>query len=151
MSCVEWIVCERTSRWAAALRLELSHRNVRFRIRETRCLTELDSELAVRPNSLAAVEVHRGNLADALTWLSSVRARHCGTRCASLVDRSLAVDLVEVCDVLAEAGVQAIATSPRRLDEVVALGQRHALKIAEIDNYLPLAAQAWASLPWQER
>jgi hypothetical protein len=151
MSYVEWIVCERTSRWAAALRLELSHRNLPSRIRETRTLAELDSELAARPNCLAAVEVHRGNFADALAWLSSVRSRYCATLCASLVDRSLVEDLDEVCDVLSEAGVQAIATSPRRLDEVLALGQRHERKLGEIDNDLPLTAQVWASLPWQER
>ena len=149
MSRLEWIVCERTSRWASALRMALSSGETSHQLRELRHLAELDAALTARPTALAAIEVHRGNFAQWLAWLPVARERHVQARCVALVDRSLADDLEEVGDALVEAGAQAIATSPRRLDAVVALGARHAETVARIDVNASLAAQVWASLPWQ--
>jgi hypothetical protein len=145
----EWIVCEQSSRWASALRMALESGDAPYRLRELRHLTELDAELAARPTALAAIEVHRGSLAQLLAWLPNARERHVHARCVALLDRSLADDLEVVCDALIEAGAQAIATSPRRLETVVALGARHAETAKNIDENTPLAAQVWASLPWQ--
>jgi hypothetical protein len=149
MSPVEWIVCERTSRWASALRMALAAHGTPHRLRELRHLAELDAELTARPAALAAIEIHRGNFANLLSWLPTARERHVHARCVVLLDRSLADNLDAACDALVEAGAQAIATSPRRLDAVVALGTRHAETARTIDENTPLVAQAWASLPWQ--
>ncbi len=146
---VEWIVCERTSRWASALRMALAADGTPHRIRELRHLAELDVELTARPTALAAIEIHRGNFADLLAWLPTARERHVHARCVALLDRSLADNLNATCDALDEAGAPAIATSPRRLDAVVALGTRHAETARIIGENAPLVAQVWASLPWQ--
>jgi hypothetical protein len=149
MSRVEWIVCEQSCRWASALRMALASGELPHRLRELRHLAELDAELAARPTALAAIEIHRGNFAQLLAWLPAARERHVHARYVALLDRSLADDLDEVCDALVEAGAQAIATSPRRLDAVVALAARHAQTAGKIDENAPLAAQVWAALPWQ--
>ena len=146
---VEWIVCERTSRWASALRMALARGEMPHRLRELRHLAELDAELAARPTALAAIEIHRGNFADLLAWLPTACERHDRARCVALLDRSLADNLDAACDALVEAGAPAIATSPRRLDAVIALGTRHAETARTIAENAPLMAQAWASLPWQ--
>jgi hypothetical protein len=155
MSCCEWIVCEHSSRWASALRLALASGGTRYRLRETRHLAGLAAELAEQPTSLAAIEVRRGNLADILAWLTTARQTFPRARCVALLDRSLAKDAEQVGDALFEAGAQAIAASPRRLDTVLALGQRHAAAVAQhsplTDDNLSFTAQVWASLPWQGR
>lgn len=145
----EWIVCERTSRWASAFRMALASGEMPFRLRELRHLTELDAELAARPTALAAIEVHRGNFAPLLAWLPVARDRHGRARCVALVDRSLADDIDALCDALIEAGAQAIATSPRCLDAVVDLAARHAETAGKIGENTSLVDRVWASLPWQ--
>ncbi len=145
----EWIVCEQSSRWASALRRALESGDTPHRLRELRHLAELDAELAARPRALAAMEVDRGNFAQLLAWLPAARERHVRARYVVLLDRSLADDLEVVCDALVEAGAQATATSPRRLDAVVALGTRHARTNGRIDENASFVDQVRASLPWQ--
>jgi hypothetical protein len=149
MTPLEIIVCERTSRWASALRMELASVDLPHRLRELRHLAELDAELDERPGALVAVEVRRGNFAELLAWLPAARRRHCRARYVALVDDSLLDHQSEVGDALVEAGVQAIATSPRRLETIVAIGMRHAATAGKTDENAPLATQVWASLPWQ--
>ena len=149
MSRAEWIVCERTSRWASALRLALAAEDAPPRVRELRHLAELDAELLARPTALAAIEIHRGNFAQLLAWLPTARGRHTSACSIALVYRSLADELERVTAALLEAGAQAIATSPRRLNAILSLGRQHA-RIAEIGGpNAPLHEAVWASLPWQ--
>lgn len=151
MSRVEWIVCERTGRWASALRLALAATRPRDRLRETRHFAELDAEIATRPTALAAIEVRRDNFAQALDWLAMAGQRHIGVHCVALVENSLSDQLADVGEALAEAGARAIVTSPRRLGAILALAARHAEVAAEtqpVDDR-PLEARVWASLPWQ--
>ena len=146
---LEILVCERTSRWASALRMELASVDLLHRLRELRHLAELDAELDERPAALVAVEVRRGNFAELLAWLPAARRRHCRARFVALVDHSLLDHQCEVGDALVEAGVQASATSPRRLETIVAIGKRHAATAEKTDESAPLVTQVWASLPWQ--
>jgi hypothetical protein len=149
MSRAEWIVCERTNRWAAALRLALTQDDPAPRLCELRHLSELDSEVAARPAAIVAIEVHRGNFAAVLQWLSRSHVRRRLTRCAALLDRSLASDSESVVGPLLEAGAVAIAPSPRRLDDVLAL-ERFQTQIAGISGSREsLLDQLRASLPWQ--
>ena len=149
MSRVEWTVCERTSRWASAMRIALAADGTPHRLRETRSLSELEAELVDRPTSLTAIEVHRGNLADVLAWLPNARQRFTRPCFVALLDRTLADDMGSVGDVLIEAGAQSIATSPRRLDEILSLARRHAANPRITDENVPLTARVWATLPWQ--
>jgi len=149
MSRFEWLVCERTSRWASALRMSFSASNMPIRLREIRHLGELEPELAERPTCLAAIEFDRANFADALRRLPIIRQKFSRVRCVALLDRSLAEDFADVRDVVVEAGAAAVAASPRRLDAILALGERHAATAETPAENMPLVAQVWASLPWQ--
>jgi hypothetical protein len=146
---IEWIVCERTTRWASALRMQLVEGGIPHRIRELRHLSELDAELAERPTAVAAIEVHRGNFAELLSWLPNDAERHPRARAVVLVDRTLSEHSAEVCDALVEAGAQAVATSPRRLEAIVACGARHAAIAEKTGPNASLADRVQASLPWQ--
>jgi hypothetical protein len=149
MNRTDWIVCARSSRWAAALRMELESQQLPFRLREVRFLSALDDELAEYAHAVVAVEADRGNFADLLRWLSAARDRHPSTRIVALLDRSLADDVVAVCDVLVEAGAEAIAASPRRLAGILALGVQHATLAGNRGQSASLEASVWAALPWQ--
>ena len=151
MSRSEWIVCERTSRWASAMRLELAAEGSPIRLRETRSLSELTANLLEDSTGLSAVEVHRGNFADVLAWLTSARRRCDRGRLVALLDRSLASHATAARDALVEAGAEAIANSPRRLSTILAVGARHGQLALETDENVPYLAQVWASLPWQPR
>jgi hypothetical protein len=145
------IVCERTCRWASALRMAMLAAGGPCRLRETRRLAELGAELAERPASIAAIEVHRENFATVLDWLPKARQQFTGARFVALTDRSLAEDRLTVADVLMEAGVDALAASPRRLHTVLNLVRQQAKSPAIVDESEPLTARVWASLPWQRR
>ncbi len=149
MSRIDWVVCERTSRWASALRMSFASSGVPYRLREVRHLAELESELADRPACLAAIEFDRTNFAAALALLPVIRKKTPGVRLVALFDRSLAESFTEVRDAVVEAGAAAVAASPRRLDAILALGQRHAAAVHGKDESLPLVARIWATLPWQ--
>jgi hypothetical protein len=149
MSRVEWVVCERTSRWASALRMACGARGMPYRLREIRHLAELEAELVKRPACLAAVEFDRANFAAALALLPAMRKKFPGARSVALLDRSLASDFAAVRDAVVEAGAAAVAASPRRLDAILALGQRHAATVHTKDESLPFAARIWTTLPWQ--
>ena len=98
MSRVEWVVCERTSRWASALRMSFAASDVPYRLREVRYLAELEAELVDRPTCLAAIEFDRTNFAAALALLPVIRQRFPGVRSVALLDRSLASDFAAVRD-----------------------------------------------------
>jgi len=149
MSRVEWVVCERTSRWASALRMSLAASGMPYRLREIRHLAELERELAERPACLAAIEFDRKNFAAAVALLPMIRKSFPGVRSVALLDRSLSSDFAAVRDAVVEGGVAAVAASPRRLDAILALGQRHAAAAQTKDNTIPLVARIWATLPWQ--
>jgi hypothetical protein len=165
----DWIICERSNRWVAALRLALDRDTaacgMAYRLREVRRLDELAPELARRPASLVAVEVHLRNLSAALTWLATVEPQFPRARCLALVDGSLSASqpsvrphhnapLRDACDALREAGALEVAESPRRLQPLLALARRHALATSEHDARIaenrPFAQRVWATLPWQE-
>ena len=75
MSRVEWIVCERSGRWAAAVRAARSADRL-GRLRTFRAFmkcgnwSELRERLAERPDGLALVEAQRENFGDTLAWLA---------------------------------------------------------------------------------
>ena len=108
MSGPEWIVCESTSRWAAALRLATERdprcRAGRVRLYETRQLPELTQRLTQQPHGFAVVEVREDSVGEVLGWLSWATGRFGGARCVALLDRSLASGESDIVDALLEAG-----------------------------------------------
>jgi hypothetical protein len=166
MSGGDWIVCEQSNRWAAALRMALDGRAGAdgFHLREVRSLAELSASLSERPASVTCIEIQRTNLSDALTWLASAERSVGPAPLVALVSYSLQPDpwesgaagsdsLRDIADVLREAGSAMVVTSPRRLTPLVELGLRQASRRpphpAADDAEMPLASTVWASLPWQ--
>lgn len=168
MNGCEWIVCESTTRWAAALRLALERRLAvegrTVRLYETRHWNDLASRLRERPDSFVAAEVREENLAEVFSGLLVAVRHYPRARFVALLDRSLlggrkdgtstsGERLHDVCDALREAGVLEFAHSPRHLGNIVVLFRRHEALSTRMDFRLsadlPVRAQVWASLPWQ--
>jgi hypothetical protein len=180
MNRCEWIVCERGNRWATAIRTAIARESVvaefaripvlrepalksgdfsyvtRPRIREVRSLVELAQQLEIRPDSFAMVETHEANLANVLAWVAAASRRYPDGRFAALVDTSLASQQTrqDVVDALVEAGAVEVAVSPRRLQNILAVAERHSADVAEriqpAAGDLSLVEWAWSRLPWQE-
>ena len=149
MNRVELVVCERSSRWASALRMSFAVSGRPCRLREIRHLVELEAELAKRRACLVAIEVDRTNFASALAQLTVIRKKLPGVRTIALLDRSLVSEFAAVRDAVVEAGAAAVAASPRGLDAILALSERHVAAERTKDDSLPLVARIWATLPWQ--
>lgn len=166
----EWIVCELTRRWAAALRIAIA-RAPRWprgkpRLVEVRQLALLTERLEARPDGLALVEARRANFAQTLQWLAVTRRWFREAQLVALIDRDLIVranaraslclpmDRPSAADVLQEAGAHEVVISPRQLHPVFALDERRmtiptAPRGAQPSD-VPIADWVWASLPWQD-
>jgi hypothetical protein len=138
-SCV--IVCERTLRWATAIR---RHLGSDIRLRQTRGLGECAHELAAAPASLLALEVTRENLSGVLTLLSDLGRKFPLARAMVLAERGL--EPYEW--LLREAGAVHFTTSPREPDELARLATRHVNRVGVSETHW--AARIWSSLPWSD-
>jgi hypothetical protein len=153
---LNWIICERTNRWAAALRFELAARDdavATSRIHEVRGLDELSSRLPGLSNCLALVEVTAANLESVLTWIATANQSATGLTTIALLDLNLPG--LQIAPALREAGAVEIADSPRRLQHVLDLGRRLATNAHFASTGHLLLDQTfddWAMslLPWQE-
>ena len=166
----EWIVCERTSRWAAGVRTTASRHATTgqstTRVVEVRTLGELAARLGEQPTSLALIEVHEGNLANVLAWLTDAQGTYPHARFVALLDHPLADHdeawpvvhpdkRHDVVGALLEAGAVDVADSPRHLHSFLAIAERHRVLVAtnkapSTEN-LPLLEWARSQLPWQVR
>jgi hypothetical protein len=133
------IVCEKTGRWAAALRRELAGK---ARVYETRSLPDCWDELAESPASwlvLEATEANLDNLAQRLAELPEkfrfARAMVCGERPMAAWEW-----------LLREAGAVHAVFSPRELAPAVRFALRH-LALAPRPE-MSLRERVWESLPW---
>ena len=165
MTQAEWVICERSSRWAAAVRTALKRacgaKPSAPRVFEVRQLGEVTERLKIQPNCLVLVEVNRANLGTVLAWLADGGRRHPGARFAALIDGSLVPaagsgpdDMrQQLLGVLYEAGAGDVIDSPRRLHGLLELGSRHAQRLS-MRRSAPTADMspvdwAWSMLPWQ--
>jgi hypothetical protein len=158
MNC-EWIICERTGRWAAALRAALRrHPTQRFgnpRLHEVRSLDELSPFVDARPDAIAMLEVRRTDLAAAFGWLSTTNFNFPTTPCIALVDNEGFDDELrdDLSAALWAAGAVEICHSPRQMHRVFAIGRRHAdsrlRKSTNSEANQSISDWAWALLPWQ--
>jgi hypothetical protein len=168
MNACDWIICERTGRWAAAMRVGAARRSSQtgpaLRIYEVRSLDELAERLALRPLSLVLLEVHNSNLAKQLQWLAHNSQRFPRALFVALLDRMLTARLdsgserssgetLDVVSTLLESGAAEIAVSPRRLQHIFSLAGKHSAGVRPFRRP-PIEAQSimdWAhsQLPWQ--
>lgn len=134
------IVCERSGRWAPALRRELADSGVR--ILETGDLADAWNALAATPAAFLAVELTERNartLLRRMVWLS----RECPhARVAIVTDRRWAIYE----PLMREAGAVYFTCSPRRLGPLAELVLRHLADVPMPQQ--SLVERIWAGLPW---
>jgi hypothetical protein len=86
MTTPNWIICERSTRWAAALRMALSHQSGSptglTKLHEVRGLGELTDQLKLHAGSVVLIEVTPENLEATLTWLAATTSQ--ATRLAAI-------------------------------------------------------------------
>jgi hypothetical protein len=136
------IVCERTGRWAVALRRELAEAGVR--VWETRTLDDCWSELAESPASFVVLELG-SNVAGLLDRMARQPRQFPMARLAVVADRSLA----EYDWLTREAGAVHFACSPRQVGTMAQLACRHLAQVPPPSQ--SLTDRIWAGLPWGER
>ena len=112
------IVCERTGKWAVALRRALQ--GGAHRVYETRSLAECRDEVAMSPASLVAVEATAANFDDILDWLMELGRDFPLCRVVILGFR----DLKRGQWLLREAGAAHVIHSPRSVDSVLRIASR---------------------------
>lgn len=142
MTSARCIICERTARWASALRRPLQRRGVR--VYETRSLEDCWQEVAAHPASVVGVEVTRANLASVVPWLTRLGPASPRARVVACVDR----ELISAQWLLREAGAVHVQLSPREITPLVRLIHRHL--DAAPPNPDTLRQQIWQRLPWAD-
>ena len=147
-----WIICERGPRWAAALRQAINRRKraTQSRLVEVRRLKEATTALASHPGSVVAVEVHSDNLKEALDWLPSIGRQFPDCCAVALASDAAAESAPLLHAVLREAGAMEIATSPRRLEGIMHVAQRHFHWLDADDGATAdVLSRIGSNLPWQ--
>ncbi len=133
------IVCERTGRWAVALRRELAEAGVR--VWETRTLDGCWSELAQSPTSFLVVELG-GNVAGLLGRMTRLPREFPAARLAVVADHALA----GYEGLMREAGAVHFVSSPRQTGPLAQLACRHLAQVPPPPQ--SLTERIWANLPW---
>lgn len=147
-----WIICEKSGRWAAALRIALERRKCalhKLRILETRSLAELDLAIKDHDTAFVLVEVRPESVANTLGFLTNHGSRRIRLVAMLEFGGQAGTDCRLVTDALLEAGATDVIDSSRQLGAVLEIAERqpqnnwteHAGTIAE---------RAWAALPWQD-
>jgi hypothetical protein len=138
-SAAKLIVCERTGRWAVAMRRELADAGVR--VWETRALADCRDELIENPASFVIVELGSSS-GGVLRFLASISRRFPAARVAVVADRSRAdYELL-----MREAGAVHFVYSPRRIGMLARLACRHLAQAPSTQH--SFAERIWSSLPW---
>jgi len=138
-----WIVCERSGKWAAALRREPSVGE--DSVIEVRHTDELRAALDATPwATVVVVELRLDALADALDAIADVEQSEQRLLPVAVAE----AELGEIEAVAREAGAVHFLTSPRRIAELVTLGQRHQARVPAPAQ--TLRERVLAELPWSD-
>ena len=137
------IVCERSARWALALRWELAAEAVR--VYETRNLADCWKMLAEAPASFVIVELSAAGIADLLRRMAPLERDFPLARVAVVADRSLAGHQW----LMREAGAVHFTCSPRLAGPLARLAFCHLAQSPAPRQ--SLSEQIWATLPWGRR
>ena len=138
------IVCERTGRWAAALRREFSQP-----IRQTRSLSQCWKELSAVGAGFAVVELTESNVEDLLRRMAQLQRDLPFVRLAVVAARRLAGYQW----LMREAGAIHFVCSSRQLGPLALSASRHLENLLQSWQTSPSqdsTERIWASLPWQD-
>ena len=136
-----FLVCEKTGRWAVALRRESAGRQVR--VYETRSLADCRRELESSPASFVAAELTVAGAEKLIAWIDGVSRELPQVRVAVLADREAASwDWPS-----REAGAIGFTCSPRRLAPILRMARRHLAAAPEAE--LTFREQVEQRMPWQ--
>ena len=134
------IVCERTGRWAVALRREVDGSDVR--VHETRSIAECWQQLAESPAGFVVVELTGSNLSSLLERLARLPRELPLARVAVVADRRLA----KYEWLIREAGAVHFTCSPRQLGPLARAAAGHLDQAPSPPK--TLVEQIRAGLPW---
>ena len=140
MSQPRLIICEKSGRWAVAMRRALADRGERTA--EARSLVGCARLLHLHPTSIVAIEVTAANLDAVLAAVANWRQRWPHSRFMAVVEPELVAAEVT----LREAGVVAMLRATREAPAAARLVERH-FAAAPADD-LPLEQAILSSLPW---
>jgi len=134
------ILCEKSSRWAAAFRAALGQSQPQ--IIETRSLPGCEEALAASPASCVAIEITAANLEAALDFVQQTSARYPNAAVIAL----LSPESLTTAPLLREAGAIDVATSVLAAPRLARLTQRH----SNLAPSEPLTARQFVAerLPW---
>jgi hypothetical protein len=135
------IVCERTGRWAVALRRELAEAGVP--VCETRSLADCWAALAEAPGSFVVAELTTANVVGLLARMARQQRDFPLARLAVVAERRLS--LYEW--FMREAGAVHFTCSPRQLGPLARLACRHLAQAPAPPQ--SLNERLWAALPWK--
>lgn len=138
-SAAKLIVCERTGRWAVALRRELAEAGVR--VWEMRTLADCRDELVESPASFAVIELG-ANVGGLLRLLARQPRQFPAARLAVVANRSQADHEW----LMREAGAVHFVCSLRQVAVLARLACRHLAEVPPPQQ--SLAERIWMSLPW---
>ncbi len=142
MAVARCIVCERSEKWAVALRLPLQV--VGHRVVETRSLDDCWNEVVASSASLVGVEATATNLESLVPWMRRLAAAFPRARVVVLGSRGLEAGEW----LLREAGAVHVVFSPRQWQPLVRIAQRHLGAVSCPDD--SDRQRIWRRLPWAD-
>jgi hypothetical protein len=135
------VVCERTGRWAVALRRELA--DAGLRVWETRSLMDCGSILSESPASFVVLELRDNKVGETLDFISKWQVEFPLFRFSVVAERTLAPYRW----LMQEAGATTFLCSIRRSSSIAQIACLH---LAHVPPPVPLSLseRIWANLPW---
>jgi hypothetical protein len=134
------VLCERTGRWAAALRGELA--GAGLHVWETRTMDDCGTLLAESPASFAVLELSEKKIGEILDFIGNWQAEFPLFRFAVVADR----DLAPYKWFMYEAGAADFICSVRKIGAVARTACRHLAQAPPLPQ--SLTERIWANLPW---
>jgi hypothetical protein len=134
------VVCERTGRWALAVRRELADTGIR--VWETRSLEDCASVLGESPASFLVLELSEMKIEETLDFARNWQAEFPLFRFAIVADR----DLAPYKWLMHESGAAEFFCSVRKSGALARTACRHLAQVPSLPQ--SLSERIWANLPW---
>jgi hypothetical protein len=163
-----WIVCEKTGKWAASIRVAIARQSTKRgrpiaipRIQEVRALAEFEAAVQTL-DAVGLLEVRADNLAAVLELLANAWRRNvrivalldCEMQTPSSYSHARPPSSRGSTDVVAEAGALAVIDSPRQISTAIQVIERYwaaRSKVVSLSGEREsIVDRAWAALPWQD-
>jgi hypothetical protein len=140
MAVARFLICERSGRWAVALRGVGQPGDPR--VWETRSPEDCWRELEASPHSIVAVEATIANVESLVRWMKRVESGFPRAHVIVLAQRGLESGQW----LLREAGARHVVFSPRDLRGVARMVRRHLAAMPADDD--STRQRIWRQLPW---